>query len=383
MKIALVGPTALEPLAVGSGLPAGYSDTVDWTPVCDLAQALPRRGHQVTVCTLNPHVTQMHELHFGPLRVLLGPMRPRARQRMLDLNAGEVRCLTEMLARVEVDVIHAHWSYEYALAASRDGRPALLTVHDCPIAVFAYTRNLYRLLRMFVGVRGMRSVGSLSTVSPYMVPCVRRITGREPVVVPNMVADSVFTAPKSTYCGPAPRILSVANGFDRRKNVRSALNAMALLRAGRPDARLVCVGADYEPGGPGESWARRQGVAEGVEFVGRINHDDLMRRLDETDVLVHPAREESFGVVLAEAMARGVPVVGGRSSGAVPWVVGQGGVLVDIDSAADVACGIEELLASREEYFHFSTVAYETARDRFSVDQVTSLYERIYQDVVA
>jgi L-malate glycosyltransferase len=66
-------------------------------------------------------------------------------------------------------------------------------------------------------------------------------------------------------------------------------------------------------------------------------------------VLAHPSLEESFGMIVLEAMATGTPVVAGRASGAVPWLLANdAGVLVDVRNSAAIAEAINGLLGDPE-----------------------------------
>jgi glycosyltransferase involved in cell wall biosynthesis len=71
-----------------------------------------------------------------------------------------------------------------------------------------------------------------------------------------------------------------------------------------------------------------------VVLLGWLDRDDLKDLLDSASALVLPSLEETFGNVLLEGMARRVEVIGGRASGAVPAVLGQGkyGILCDVTS---------------------------------------------------
>ena len=75
-------------------------------------------------------------------------------------------------------------------------------------------------------------------------------------------------------------------------------------------------------------------LMEGVVLHGWLERDDLKDLLDSASALVLPSLEETFGNVLLEGMARRVEVIGGRASGAVPAVLGQGkyGILCDVTS---------------------------------------------------
>lgn len=107
----------------------------------------------------------------------------------------------------------------------------------------------------------------------------------------------------------APVFVFVGSGFER-KGLSTALAALADAPA---DAHLIVVGRDKRMG-----WyrrhARRLGVADRVHFMGA--QDDVRPFLWAADSLVHPALYEAFGIVIAEAMAAGLPVLASQRTGA-------------------------------------------------------------------
>ena len=123
----------------------------------------------------------------------------------------------------------------------------------------------------------------------------------------------------------------------------------ALTGIGHEDWRCECVGSlDYD-----RTFARRvaqqaehAGLAERVTFAGARTGHDLDDCFDRADVLVHPAREEGYGMVVTEALARGLPVItttaGGlaESLGAAPDGVTPGLLVTpdDADALAQAIC---------------------------------------------
>jgi glycosyltransferase involved in cell wall biosynthesis len=82
-------------------------------------------------------------------------------------------------------------------------------------------------------------------------------------------------------------------------------------------------------------------------------------------------------------MAKGVPVVGGKNSGGVPWLLNHGaaGLLVDIGSPEAVANGMIELVAKEELYKGLAQRAYQRAAESFTLDAVVRQYLDVYQSV--
>lgn len=122
------------------------------------------------------------------------------------------------------------------------------------------------------------------------------------------------------------------------------------------DWQCRCVGAlDLEPefvSGLTVA-AERQGIADRLSFIGPVSfeHLDLLR--STTDLVVSPSRRESFGMAVAEGLARGIPVVA-TEIGGHPEAVGvaddgsRPGLLVPPDDAGALAAALRRWLTEPE-----------------------------------
>ena len=282
------------------------------------------------------------------------------------------------------DLVHAHWTYEFALAAIESGVPHLITAHDAPQVVLRHTPTLYRLARYFMARRVLNQAQYLTAVSPYLKQKLDRYARVPITVVPNPVPTHPANLAVSTrQLDPArPRIAMVLNGWSTLKNPQPALRAFAALRRTLPAAELSVMGSDYGADGKAETWAKSQGISSGVHFMGPQSYSVLLAKLADADLLLHPSLEETFGMSIAEAMSLGVPVVGGEASGAVPWVIGDCGRLVDVRSDHAIAQATIELLNDSTFLTKLSSQARATAQSRFSPDSVAVAYERCYRSVL-
>lgn len=128
-------------------------------------------------------------------------------------------------------------------------------------------------------------------------------------VIPNGVdlRDFQDVAPFARWRDGTPNILYIGR-FESRKGAMYLLKAFRQLRREGLDCRLLMIGA-----GPQEREVRRYIATrrlQGVELLGRVSDQDKIRALATADVFVSPATgQESFGIVLLEAMAAGVPIV--------------------------------------------------------------------------
>jgi glycosyltransferase involved in cell wall biosynthesis len=79
----------------------------------------------------------------------------------------------------------------------------------------------------------------------------------------------------------------------------------------------------------------------------------------------------------------GVPVIAGRDSGAVPWVVGDNGRLVDVSSARAIALALLELLADESLRLRLGSAGRKDVERRFAVSAVCRAYEALYRSALA
>jgi glycosyltransferase involved in cell wall biosynthesis len=145
------------------------------------------------------------------------------------------------------------------------------------------------------------------------------------------------------------------------------------------------VGSELGKEQKAEIWARTKQLSDGVVFRGSLSYGMMLKVLEnEADIFVHTTKEESFSMTTLEAMAKGVPVIGGRDSGGVPWLLDNGtaGALVDINSPEAVAAGMTQLVESPQMYQEFAQRAYQRAVDHFTLDAVAQQYLYAYEGVL-
>jgi glycosyltransferase involved in cell wall biosynthesis len=390
MKLALAGPITvsafaedLHPVAADR---AALIPALGGTPLVSLAKALLKRGHQLTIFTLAHGITEEIILDGPALKLCVGPLR--ARGRAGDFFKNERSYLERAITRERPDLVHAHWTYEFALAAMTSEAPTLVTAHDAPINVLRYFRDPYRMVRTLMAAQTLRRVRHLTAVSPHVAEHLHDMMGcRKTIhVVPNGFPEEFF----KTAARPMDRrpltFATALNGWVNLKNSRAAIRAFAQVRKSRADARMLMFGADHGMYQAAHTWSVAEGIADGIKFVGEVSHNQLRARLaEEVDVFLHPSLEESQGACLCEAMALGIPVIGGRYSGAVPWTLenGAAGELVDVHSPEELAAAMRSLADDPQRRADLGLAGQESVRRRFHIDLIASAYETEYQRALA
>jgi glycosyltransferase involved in cell wall biosynthesis len=180
-------------------------------------------------------------------------------------------------------------------------------------------------------------------------------------------------------------LLMVLNGWNGLKNGANALRAFA--KAYRTDStlQLNCFGAGFELNGPANRWAKRNGFDAGVNFLGSISHEMILKTMQSSTALLHPSRWEACCMAIGEAMSLGLPVIAGRYTDGVAWQLdgGRAGTLVDVTDVNEMAQAIISMSNDWPVWQHMSVAARERARQLFALDKVVDQYESMYKQVLA
>ncbi|NPV68787.1 MAG: glycosyltransferase [Anaerolineae bacterium] len=164
-----------------------------------------------------------------------------------------------------------------------------------------------------------------------------------------------------------------------QKGIPYALRAFARVADRFPNAHLVIAG-DGPLRNDLEAQARDRGLAERVRFLGW--RTDTAAIFAALDVFLMPSLWEGFGLVLLEAMAQGVPVIGSAVS-AIPEVVADGetGLLCPPRDVDCLAAALGDLLADPGRRARLGAAGRARLEERFSsermVAETIALYERL------
>jgi phosphatidylinositol alpha-mannosyltransferase len=200
-------------------------------------------------------------------------------------------------------------------------------------------------------------------------------------IIPNGVDVELFAGGEPQSGLPSGRRLLWVGRLDRQKGFAVAVRAFEDLAREFTDLWFLVVGdgRDREAISSVTDEIRRR-----ILMAGSVRHDQLPAYHAGTDVFVSPALgQESFGIVLVEAMAAGVPVVATDIAG-YREVVRHGidGLLVPPGDPAALAAAVRRVLVEPEVAARLHAAGKERA-ERYRWDVVIAEIERAYRDAVA
>lgn len=277
------------------------------------------------------------------------------------------------------DVIHAHVTNPGGLAAVVVGwltrTPVVITEHFGPFS--ACMRTVRDRMKMGFALRNAHAVIAVSNA---LKTAIRSHGIRRGIdVVPNVVDTDVFHPDGSqTTHDASHRVLFAGRLGDEQKNLPSLLRAIASLRR-HDDYRLTVIGdgihrARYR------DMASSLGLGDCCDFIAHVSQTELNRQFQHHDVLVLPSLGETFGCVLAEAIAAGCPVVATDCGGPRDIVTPETGRLVPVNDDAELGEAIHHVCSNRANFDPQRLSTF--AQHRFGPDAVVDRLEEIYHRVL-
>lgn len=351
--------------------------------LADLANGLIRRGHDVYVALRanSPLLNELENVPKGNITTL--PLRN-------SLDATSARKLARLVRKHQIQVVHAHMARDYPLAAyaarMNPGSRLIVTRH----VLFPLNRlhriTLSKAARIIAVSQAVASQLQVDGVAPP-----EKIS-----VVLNGIDTARFQDARREFT--PERFLHSLNLPDDRlligtvgeltplKGQEEFLRAALQVLQQYPNACFIIAGIDHSRGSKHqarlEQLIAELNLGQHLWLIGWV--DDLAQLYCGLDVFVSASHTESFGLVLAEAMACGAAVVATETEGAREIINhGETGLLVPINDVEELARAISKLLQDESERVRLGTAAELAAAAQFSVARMITETEEIYRAEVA
>lgn len=280
--------------------------------------------------SLHGEETRSHIVGTPVLRIPMAPSDP----------LSVLRALPALRAAMQgADVLHSMAVSSLVPLALL--RPRLPWVHTEHWSAFARPATGIRGFGLHTVSRIERLPDVVAAVSPDLARTLERLSGRNVVVVPNIVAGPAPTRRRDWSLNETLEVISVGGLIPRKEPELAVRNAAELIRRGA-HVHLTWVG---------EGPLRRQiseeaaGLGVPLTLTGALSPEDVPARLAQADLFLGPSRAETFFLAAAEALAAGRPVVVGDSGGPRAFVRPPAGRLVESNDPRDFADAIEQVMA--------------------------------------
>jgi len=254
----------------------------------------------------------------------------------------ESKRIGSCLKDIQPDIVEAHWTYEYGLAAVKSGYPCVIRIHDWMPNEFRISKEITFILKMFVQKYVLYKSKYLVGPTPYICQLARPHTCAKIFVMPPMVFPAYYELEDQEN----ENVIFSPAGILKRKNTFTLLQVMERLKEKCPDAKLYLVDSQKKSSNAYYdkciTYIKRMKCNNVVIIPGMLDYGKLASYYASASVVVHASVEESFGMVVAEAQAAAKPVVVGKNGG-IDFIVqnNETGFIVDpfdINAYVDRLC---------------------------------------------
>ena len=279
----------------------------------------------------------------------------------------------------KINIIHCHKltfeGYIGYILAKRFNKDLVITIRQTDTWVL-----FYKPFSKFIFKKILRYAKVVFYVNPYSkVLLEKRLGGHffniflksKLVLLPNIVE-------RETQAGKNPgsggrnflTILRMDRKSVKRKNLKNLLKAFALV----PNYNLDIIGSgDYED--VVKSWVKNLGIQNRINFLGKIPNAEIDRYLQSSIAFLLPSHSETFGLVYAEALLNGTPILYSKNRLGFDGFFENVGPKVEPNSVESIKAGILECV-EKELFFkkHIKTMISSGKLNIFSRENIHAIY---------
>jgi glycosyltransferase involved in cell wall biosynthesis len=280
----------------------------------------------------------------------------------------------EILNQLKIDIVHSHLSYPAGLLGTiiqnRDRIPNVLTEHSW---INKYFRSWIHKKCVLYALKNSSCVVAVSQAlkDDINLYCKRAVS-----VIPNVIEVEKFSLSDSAKDNKLD--IGILGGMGNyRKGLDILLKAVSLLK----DLDLtVHIGGDGKYLGTFKEMAEELGVAGKCIFYGGIKPEKVQDFYSKLDIYVLPSRDETFGVVVVEAMACGLPVIATKCGGPQEIITKETGLLIEKENPQELAQAVRFVSENLGSYNRKAIRKY--AVEKYSPETFVESLSGVYQDIL-
>lgn len=342
-----------------------------------------------------------HEIHFitSSMPFRLNRMVPNIFFHQVEVNSYSVfqyapydialaSKMAEVIKKEKLDILHVHYAIPHAVCAvlardmSGEKVGIVTTLHGTDISVLGYDSSLTGAIRY-----GIEKSDAVTTVSESLKKQTMDL------IQPNQTLETIYNFVDEREYTPRnssdmksyfniqsdEKVIIHVSNFRKVKHVDDVVSSFAYIRR-KMAAKLLLVGDGPEMNNIIKLVALL-GLEKDVIFMGKQDNVSELYAMSDLKLLL--SEKESFGLVLLEAMACGVPCIG-TDIGGIPEVIdhGRNGFIVPLNDVEAVAGSALKILTDDDLHTRMKEAAIQSVTDKFHSSIIVSQYERLYGKVV-
>jgi glycosyltransferase involved in cell wall biosynthesis len=247
----------------------------------------------------------------------------------------------------DVDVIHAHGSILSGtlsyLLSKKLKLPFIITEHQGPFSMTSgnfWKRNWTRFI--------MQKADAVLTVSEHLKQEIlnTNINPKQIIVTHNPVDTELFKLKNNQL----NKTMLFVGRLDNFKGALRCLEAFDKISARFPDWNFTIVGDGEDHQSIISFLENKPLLKSKIKLTGQLSKLEIANEMQQSDFLVFPSKHESFGLVIAEALSTGLPVIVGDTTAPKEFVDNKNGLLVPFHDISKISMAIETMIESLSDY---------------------------------
>lgn len=276
-------------------------------------------------------------------------------------------------------LIHAHGAFLQGYAAAHvcksNSLPLIITEHTGPFSKLTANFLIKKLVRSAI-----ESANILLTVSQDLKNQVLEsgIKPKRIEVTYNPVDTNLFLPGRDDKKFMRKNIIFAGRLEDYKGGLRT-LKAFSKIRLLFPDWKLTIIGDGAEMADVKQLLEQDSGLKESVRCLGQIGKIQIAEEFKKGAFLVFPSSHETFGLVIAEALSAGLPVVVGNLTAPKEFVDNENGLLVDPYDVDALAYAMKKMIETVDQYD--STIIRNRIESLFGFEKFGTNMMKIYNSL--
>ena len=382
MKVALLGNYPTYPFA--EILKVKYEGRKVATWLINLAKYLSK-DENVELHVISEDEYLPKDYHFISDNINFHFLKCPKRFKAATLFVGNVIRINKLLKQIKPDIINAHHTDEYALASIKATFPYVITIHGIysrliPNDNFISRAKIVSMIEKYI----LKKAKNLIATSPFVYEAVGNSPTAKFYDIENCLDEKYFVQNKDYSINY--NLLFIGHIIED-KGAYYILEAINKLKTEFPKIKLNIIGnfSVYE-----ESYRNKflefiaiNGISNFVNFLGFLREEEKIHIINNTTILIHPSRLETFGMAIAEATATGTPIIASRVGG-IPYTIGGKGnaILVEFKNVDQIIMNIRKLFLDQDLRITLGTNAKSEAFRRFHPSVIITETIDCYKDII-
>jgi glycosyltransferase involved in cell wall biosynthesis len=289
----------------------------------------------------------------------------------------------KVILELQPKLIHVHGTeYGYGLAALATNFPTIVSIQGIVNLCARVSPSLVFRLQDPIELHVIRNAKYFGSRTAWANSFIRNLNNSATIYdLPEAVDDLFF---RKVSKQSTENILMVGSVI-QRKGIEDALDAMSIVVARCPSAKLLIVG-DGKPDYLKELKQRTKysQIETNVEWLGFKTAEEISALHAVSAVLIHPSHIDNSPNSVAEAMVSGLPVIASNVGG-IPSMIENGvtGILVEPKNYCQLAEAVIALLHNKAQRMRLASRAKEVAFERHLPSKVAEKTVSVYADIVA